>query len=336
MNDEALDALITANDLDGLVRLIDARTAAREWEALLRLRDRCRAAVSTGRQLWPAASLAEYRLALWAPVEWAVRVLDEGSGRFTPGPLSEVAAQHHTWAELAPLLDDPIRASFVAHERALRGETIDGDIVNALDIPFALQAWEPEYQLAEYKDQSTEFPAPPPVARPGVRVALPDDADLIEDDLVDEAIRQLLDAWSAGSNGKVTVTAVEGSAQQAVAALGVRNASLTELTAAEALAWLGWAGAVGGAHGRRRGAAHGRFAAWWLLAAFGGVVEDWPVDPDELGTIAASLRWYWFDADEPGDGWHLHLAIEHPDEGIAWAIDALDKAVVSAHGPQEA
>ena len=44
-------------------------------------------------------------------------------------------------------------------------------------------------------------------------------------------------------------------------------ARLAVLTPAEALAWLAWAGASGGAHGRRRGNAIGRFGAWWVLAA---------------------------------------------------------------------
>ena len=103
--DERLDGLIHAVDLDGLVRLVDERCSDRDWEGLLRVRDRCAAATrETGRQLWPAATLAEYRLALLAPPEWAATVLDGESGRFTIGPLSEVAAQLHTWEELAPHL----------------------------------------------------------------------------------------------------------------------------------------------------------------------------------------------------------------------------------------
>ena len=66
---------------DGLVRLVDARCASGDWAALLRLRDRCAAATrETGRQLWPAATLAEYRLALLAPPEWAATVLDGDHG----------------------------------------------------------------------------------------------------------------------------------------------------------------------------------------------------------------------------------------------------------------
>ena len=122
------------------MRLVDDCCASGDWPRLRRLRDRARHAVGTGRQLWPAATLAEYRLALLAPAEWAAGVLDEGSGRFTIGPLTEVVAQHHTWAELAPLLEPGPRAAIVAHERALRGEVIDDESVaglpDVLDLPF--------------------------------------------------------------------------------------------------------------------------------------------------------------------------------------------------------
>ncbi|HUC32451.1 MAG TPA: hypothetical protein VMS14_03560, partial [Ilumatobacteraceae bacterium] len=126
-HDDALDELIHRADLDGLVRLVDARCASADWAGVLRLRDRARNAVQTGRQLWPVATLAEYRLALWAPAEWAATVLDDESGRFTIGPLTEVAAQHHSFSELAGVVPSGPRLGFVAHERALRGEAIDDD-----------------------------------------------------------------------------------------------------------------------------------------------------------------------------------------------------------------
>ena len=75
--DEPLDALIHRADLDGLVRMVDDRCSTSDWDGLLRLRDRARHAVETGRQLWPAATLAEYRLALLAPPPFVAAVLDE-------------------------------------------------------------------------------------------------------------------------------------------------------------------------------------------------------------------------------------------------------------------
>ena len=93
--------LIDVGDIDGLVRLIDDLTSSREWDSLAELRTAARAAASSGRQVWPAATLAEYRLALRAPAPHAARVLDD-AGRFTLGPLTEVIAQDHTFEDLAP------------------------------------------------------------------------------------------------------------------------------------------------------------------------------------------------------------------------------------------
>jgi len=322
--DNALDDLIHRADLDGLVRLTDARTSSGDWGGLLRLRDASRAAVATGRQLWPAATLAEYRLALWAPAEWAAKVLDEDSGRFTIGPLTEVVAVHHTFADLAAHVPVGPRLGFIAHERALRGEHID-DAPDVLDIPLAVQAWEPAYVLAAYTDEGVQADPPPrPTQLTGAAgrggVAVVDDPD------VTLAVRQLLETWTAMSHGRAEVVAVEGTAADAVAALGVPAARLSPLDPADALAWLAWAGSTGAAHGRRRGAAIGRFGAWWTVAALGGALDQWPLPPDELGEIAAELRWWWWDAGEPPLGWEVQLAVEDPAEGCAWAFSAHDAA----------
>ncbi len=328
--DDRLDELIHRGDLDGLVRMIDDRCSGRDWDGLLRLRDRSRHAVDTGRQLWPAATLAEYRLALLAPPEFVAAVLDETdglSGRFTIGPLTEVAAQHHTWADLEPVLDRGPRAAFVAQERALRGEAIDGadDLPPVLELPLVIESWEPAYALANYTDNGAEFPAPD----------LPDDWTAIEpaeaerlDDDVELAVRQLVEPWLASSNGQLDVACVDGEVEEAIGALGVRRARIAPLDPATALAWIAWAGASGGAHGRRRGAASGRFGAWWLLAAIGDLTDDWPVPPDELGALAHELRWFRWDAYEPSLGWSLQLAVADRDTQsgttTAWAITARD------------
>jgi hypothetical protein len=326
--DDVLDELIHRADLDGLVRLVDDCTGGADWPRLRRLRDRARHAVGTGRQLWPAATLAEYRLALLAPPEWAAGVLDEGSGRFAIGPLTEVVAQHHSWVELAPHLDATPRTAFVAHERVLRGEPIEPASIAALpdtlDLPFALASWEPAYALATYHDSGAEFPAPP---APGPF----SDVDLtsgrgtrLDDPAVELATRQLVEPWTVSSDGHAEVAAVDGDAAGALHELGVPSARLAPLTPSDALAWMAWAGASGGAHGRRRGAAVGRFGAMWVLAALGDGIDDWPLSLDDLGGIAGELRWWWWDAHEPATGWQLQLAIEDPAEGLAWAINARD------------
>ena len=68
LGDDPITDLVHRADLDGLVRLIDSFTTDREWSELLRLRDRARAAVETGRQLWPAATLAEAAVTPQVPV----------------------------------------------------------------------------------------------------------------------------------------------------------------------------------------------------------------------------------------------------------------------------
>jgi hypothetical protein len=335
MSDEAVldDALAEAlhrADLDELVRMIDARTVSRDWEGLLRLRDRARHALETGRQLWPAATLAEYRLALLAPPEWGARVLDESSGRFTIGPLTEVIAQHHPWADLCTHLEPGPRAALVAHERVLRGDRIDpADVAtfpDVLELPYSLQAWEPDYQLAEYQDVNAEFPSPDlPGGFESVDLPSVEEPQRVGGgDPVHDAARQLVEPWTVSSNGRCDVVASSGGLPEALASLGLRRARVARLTPEQALAWLGWAGASGGAFGRRRGAALGRFGAWWMLAALADIGDDWPIDPDELGEIAADLRWWWFDAHEPATGWQMQLVVEDPRESLAWAINARD------------
>lgn len=327
MSDNDLDDLVHAGDLDGLVRMIDDRCASADWDGLLRLRDRARGAVKTGRQLWPAATLAEYRIALLAPANHVAAVLDETdglSGQFTIGPLTEVAAQHHTWDELSAQLDPSPRSAFVAHERVIRGEEIDTDVPDVLDIPLALEGWEPQYCVAVYRDNDADFPAPR-LPTDWEEIETTNDAERLDDD-VELAVQQLVEPWVSGSNGTVEVACVEGDVADAIGALGPRRARICDLDVRTSMAWMAWAGASGGAHGRRRGAATGRFGAWWMLGALGDFADDWPVDPDALGQFANELNWYRWDAFEPALGWTLQLAIEDETEGVAWAISARDSA----------
>jgi hypothetical protein len=330
-HDEALDRLIHDVDLDGLVRLVDARCAAGDWAGLLRLRDRCAAATrETGRQLWPAATLAEYRLALLAPSAWAATVLDGEAGRFTIGPLSEVAAVHHTWADLAPHLERVPVATFVAHERSIRGEQIAPAALEGLplvlDIPVQIQPWEPVYPQSTYTDAGAEHPEPP-LTRPSTPVKAGGGGSRVDDAATELAVRHLVEPWTSASSGRAEMVCVEGTYLDALGALGVRDGRVAEITADEAMAWLAWSGASGGAHGRRRGMAHGRFAMWWVLGALGDLQDDWPPTNHDIETLLADLRWYRWDAHEPPGGWRLQLAIEDESEGLAWAINAVDEAV---------
>jgi hypothetical protein len=324
---DPLVEVIERGDLDELVRVVDGLCASREWDRLVELRDRCVQAIDRGRQLWPVAAHAEYRLALEAPGRWAARMLVEGAGRFAPGPLPEVAASTHEWADLAPHVLPGPSAVVTAHERVVRGEDLTGESLPGpavLDLPQRLADWEPDYHLAHYRADGADFPGPSPSTLAAVDVPAP-----APDGRRDPAAAALVDAvrsWTEGSEGRAESVAVHGDALGAIAALGRDRVRVAELDASAAVRTLAWAGASGGAHARRPGAAAGRFAAWWAVAALTGLLERWPVDPDELGDALARLRWYEWDSGGTATGWGLHLAIEDPSSTRAWAVAAVDLA----------
>ena len=310
---------IEASDTDELVRVVDSYCASRSWELLVELRHRCREAVGRGKQLWGVEEHIRYRLALEAPPAWAGPVVSEGRARFTPGPLAEVAASTKTWAEIRPHLEPgPERETFAA-ERVVRGEAGVDPIP---DLPARLEAWEPRYPVATYKPDKVEAPSPPlPEPQP---TALPPEVTRISDPASEGALSDLVQPWVEESNGRCDTASVEGDAAAAIRALGFRRARMTPLSPQTALAWMGWAGASGGAHGRRRGAAAGRYGAWWVLASLADL--DWPARADEVGRAVQRIRWFWFDDGSPGTGWQLRLAIEDPETGLAWSVAAVDAA----------
>ena len=254
-------------------------------------------------------------------------MLVDAAGRFAPGPLAEVAAQGHTWRELAPACRPGVSSMIAAHERVVRGEDLTDappDGPSVLELPWRLAAWEPAYALAEYGAERAEFPSPgAPSLTP---MPLPGPPPATSTDDVVAALLETTAVWRTESNGRAEATGVVGATPDAIAALGARSVRAAEVTAAAALAHVAWAGASGGAHGRRRGAAAGRFAAWWLAGAIAGVLDDWPPHEAVLGEALASCRWYLWDATEPSTGWRLQLAIEHAPTGRAWAVAASDAA----------
>lgn len=320
---DSLNDLVHRADLDGLVRHVDATCAARDWSHLVRVRDDARAAVETGRQLWPIATLANFRLALWAPAHLAVHALDDSARTFMPGPVSEILAQHHSWHDLEPHLPPGHDRSLVAHERALRGDSIDPGEPSVLDIPFPACGWEPSYEFATYDDDGVHAPSPE------LRVSAWESAEApttrtLDDPTVD-AFRQMMAPWTAQSNGSATAAVADGGAHEAVGALGLASVRLGSVTTSEAVSVLAWAAASGGARGRRRGTATGRGEAWWLLSVFLGLDDAWPVDPDEFGALVGSLECHVLVNDEaPTAGWGLGLVLVDRDEDVSCALVARD------------
>jgi hypothetical protein len=315
--------LIEGSDLDGLVRRIDAFSRERNWQGIHTLIDRCNEAVERGKQVWAAVHYAEYRLALDAPAAEAAAVVTPGAGRFAAGPLWEVAASSHSWQELGPYLVEPQVRSLVAQERALRGDDVPPDAAGrGAEVPLTLQAWEPVYPLATYRDDGVDVSTPQvpdlswcDLGAAGEVVADPDTCD---------ALLDVVRPWLDESSGRGEAVAVEGPAEAAIRALGPHRVRLAEVDLQTALAIIGFAGASGGAFGRRRGTPAGRTAAWWVLAVVLGMDEGWPVDPGELGREAAGLRWLAWDPGDQVGGWAFHLAVEDPDVEMAWAVSAVD------------
>ena len=323
-----LDELIARADLDGLLRHLEDLCADQDWDELRHVRDRCHNATAVGRQLWPAASYAEYRIALQADAAHGGAILREATGRFSIGPLSEVVASVHDWRSLAPRLEPgPVRA-LVAYERVVRGEDLSEDQsidTSVYELPLVLQRWEPRYPLATYEPQRGIF-APPSALPPLRPVVLPlDEARLAGDPLTTDALIDLTRQWTTESNGRADAVTVAGDPLDAIAALGVAEARTGSIPARQALEMMAWAAASGGAHGRRRGMAAGRFIAWWTMASLTGLADDWPVEPDELGEAIAALVFVAWDTPESDMGWTFRLAAADPDRGLAWAVMASDR-----------
>lgn len=322
-----LTELLRRGDLDGLVREVDRQSAREDWDAVLLLRERCLAAAEElGKQLWGAAQYAEYRIALDAPGPVAATVVLPGAAKFALGPLTEVVAQGHAWADLVDHLD-PTVAPVVAQERVVRGEDLTDDADARLDdvgLPGRLQAWEPAYPLPTYRPTELLDGGPPPArgtpsdldptTRPGRLVALPE---------VERALTDLVLPWEQQSNGAVHVAVVEGDAPAAVAALVQGPVRLAPLLLPEAVAHMAWAAASGGARGRRRGMAAGRAAAWWVAHTVTGM--EFPAEPDELEFHLEDLDWYAFETGGSGTGWQLQLVVQDATAGWAAAVDAMDQ-----------
>jgi hypothetical protein len=323
-----LDQWIDRGDLDELIRECDRLCERRDWAELARLRDRARTAFDRGHQLWPAAAQAEYRLALEAPAAWAVPAVEAAAGQFTLGPLTEVLACTHSWDDVAEHLTDARIAALVAHERVLRGEDLEAEPEidrNVLDLPLRLAPWEPTYAVATYHADRIDTPRPD-LPAPSREAELPAPAPSTADPDAVTALIDLAATWATESNGRVEAVAVTGDARSAVAALGPTRASVDAIPSALAAGLMGWTGASGGAHGRRRGAASGRFGAWWAMAALTDLLDDWPVDAAELGGAVEELDWFVWGVGEPDTGWSCRLAAQDPDHGLAWALVAGDDA----------
>lgn len=322
--DQRLGELVEAADLNALLRAVDGLVSSRDWDGLVELADACEAALERGKQLWPIAAHIDYRLALDAPADYATDVLGSDVGRFALGPLTEVVASSHEWADLAPHIESPQVAAYVAQERVLRGEDLRGDDrahPEVMGLPLELQRFEPTYALATFHPSHVEV-AEAWAPRVPLREVAIDPAPPVDDAELESLLLDLVTPWVSESNGAARVAVVEGNAAGAASHLTYGELLIGALDAAEAMQRIAWAAASGGAHGRRRGAAYGRFMAFYVVATLGDL--GWPARPDAVAETLSTLRWYRWDEGTPEKGWILRLAVEHPADGWAAAIGAND------------
>jgi hypothetical protein len=187
-----------------------------------------------------------------------------------------------------------------------------------LEIPVTVQPFEPQYPLAEYKSDRAEFPSPaagrltPLITAKGAR---------LDSDPGIEALAGLVKPWIEQSSGRADIAVVDGDVGTAVGALGVPNANAEEITTRQAMAWMGWAAASGAAHGKRRGAAAGRFETWWVLATLAEL--DFPPEPSDFEEVLEDFVFHWW-SDGDDEGWRLNLAITDTEIDRTWAITAID------------
>ncbi|MBT8165115.1 MAG: hypothetical protein HKO63_01425 [Acidimicrobiia bacterium] len=314
--------LVEASDSDGLIRFIDGLCAAREWEGLAEVRYRCIQAESRGRQLFGVVQFVDYRQALEAPAELAAEVVRDGAGRFALGPLWEVAASTHTWAEIGPHLESRRMRTLVAAERALRGESVDGDFdVELLGTPLELMDWEPRYEAATYRSDRADFPAPGPI--PLQPIAASGEVVPADDPDSEDALFGLVRTWVEESDGLAHVVTVDGSVRDAIVSAAPGPVDGAPVTFGQALALMGWAGANGGAYGSRRGGPVGRSAAWASVAALADL--EWPPSAQDVEAAGTRLEWWRWEPHGLVGGWHLGLAAADPSEGLAWAIHGRDQ-----------
>ena len=311
--------------MNALLRAVDGLCERHSWGDLIDLAEACEDAVDRGKQLWPIAEHIDYRLALEAPGDYAAQVISPDVGRFAHGPLTEVAASTHTWEELAPHLDEPHIAAYVAQERVLRGEVLTGDDRahgEILEMPLVLEDWEPTYALATFRPSYAEIAEPWDPKEPLVEHDVIPTEATDDDELVD-ALLELVQPWVAESNGAARAIVVDSDAISAASSLTLERLRMGRLEPAEAVQRMAWAAASGGAHGRRRGAAFGRFLARHTLAVIAGL--GWPAPSDAIAAALRELEWYrWDEGEAEEEGWVLRLAVENESQGWSAAVAATD------------
>ncbi|WP_431681647.1 hypothetical protein [Kitasatospora sp. KL5] len=297
-------------------RRLGELAAAGRWPELLGLFRRLRG--TSPRAAGPVGHLIAYG----APPEVAARLFDGDAGPGTAagehdcdaGPLWEVLAARHSWRRLAPLLEPAPVRRLAAHTRALLGDDLAGCAeADPEGVPLVLQpweeaGWEASCRVREYLPRGGARRAL--LALPASREDLgPLDLPFSGSEVHGQDATRLL----AGLAPWLQAVCVRGTAPDAAARLAPgRSAFAGHLPFAAAYPAL-----VQAASGLPAlGSAHGRLAVWRLLTAMTGARRPAPAEVDALVGRLRCLTW----ADPRDELWHLHLALEDPATGLAWAV----------------
>jgi hypothetical protein len=280
-------------------------------------------------------------------------MVEPGVVRFGLGPLTEVVAQRHTFAELAPDLDATV-LPVVAQERVLRGEDLRDDPRAAGapdDPPLVLEPFEPGYVLPDYRaderlDGAVRDPAEggragwgvlgPHAGGPSGPAAHPPAPPVPSGaGALVRALEDVVAPWSAQSGGELRVVAVAGGTDDALHALLDAGAPAVSgpvlrgpvlrgpVTTPELLALVAHAGASGGVHGRRRGGAAGRSLAWWVARCATGLDRADEIDAEELEFRLEDVARVAFRTQGEA-AWRLELALGAAEWSVA--IAAFDRS----------
>ncbi|MBV2156292.1 hypothetical protein [Kitasatospora sp. SUK 42] len=301
------------------------------WPELLAAYRQGRAAAVAQAGEETAAALAAplgHLIAYAAPPELSVRLFDADGGAGTvagvadhdAGPLWEVLATRHSWLRLAPLLGPAPVRRLVAHTRVLLGEDLSYGAEPDLEgVPLRLEPWEKAgwdeaSRVREYLPGGGARSAllTLPASREGLgEVELPEPGARLGGQRVTRGLAELtaLAPWTE-------VVCVRGQAPLAAAVLARgRRVVGGYLPFALAYPALVQSAAVGRTHG----CAHGRLGLWRVLGAMAGADGTDGADRAEINALVARMRCFTWQ--EPAAGLrHLHLALEDPASGVAWAV----------------
>ena len=162
----------------------------------------------------------------WRPPESGPRRRwSRSSGDSPSAPFRRWRPRPISWNDLAPHIESPVAAAYVAQERVIRGEDLRSDPrahPEVLELPLVLEEWEPTYPPATYRSNVVEV-AEPWTPKAPLRSVEPEEAEELDEPELNAALVDLVQPWTAESNGAARAAVVEGSALGAISATRVRH-----------------------------------------------------------------------------------------------------------------